>query len=181
MKWKTKDLFDNEFRKALFSRMKGLMIRYGRIFILLIALTYFFFLGVIPSESMLPTMEVGDLVVYQRKIDSYNRGDIISFKYPLDETVVYQKRIIGLPNEEIEIKEGIVFINDIPLEEDYLLEKPIYEYPKISIPEGSYFVLGDNRNNSEDSSVWGFVKRNKIQGKAIFTVLPLNKFGFIND
>lgn len=111
------------------------------------------------------------------------RGDIIIFKFPDNETERYVKRVIGLPGEKITITEGKVYINDSPepLAEDYLKEEWIraigpYEF---EIPDGSYFVMGDNRNNSFDSRYWQhtFVTDDEIIGEAIFVYYPFNHFG----
>ena len=108
------------------------------------------------------------------------RGDIIIFKYPENEKENYVKRVIGLPGDYVEVKEGIVYINDEPLDEDYVY----YEggsvdlrgdFEKTLVPADSYFVMGDNRNNSKDSRFWTtthFVTKEAILGKAIFSYYP---------
>ncbi len=108
------------------------------------------------------------------------RGDIIIFRYPDNPKENYVKRVIGLPGETIEIRNGIVYINDIALEEDYVYFKGGVvdakgDYGKTLIPEKSYFVLGDNRNDSRDSRFWdstSFVKEDIILGKAMFSYYP---------
>lgn len=124
--------------------------------------------------------------------DEPERGDIILFSYPVDESQTYIKRVIGLPGETVEIRDGGIYIDgsDTPLEEDYLSEEWYWENDGycFEVPEDCYFVLGDNRNNSLDSRFWAekalesgladtqedalqysFVKKDKIKGKAIFT------------
>jgi signal peptidase I len=104
------------------------------------------------------------------------RGDIVVFPLPDDESQNYLKRIIGLPGETVEIKDGKVYINNSeePLAEDYLKEKPTGDYGPYEIPENSYFMLGDNRNISLDSRFWErtFVKKNKIMGKVLLRYYP---------
>ena len=108
------------------------------------------------------------------------RGDIIIFKYPENEKENYVKRVIGLPGDYVEVKNGIVYINDEALDEDYVYFEGGKadlrgDFPKTLVPEKSYFVMGDNRNNSKDSRFWvttHFVKEDAILGKAIFSYYP---------
>ena len=102
------------------------------------------------------------------------RGDIVIFKYPDNESINYIKRIIGLPGETVTIKDSKVYINDstTPLKEDYLKEEWVIanDGMQFQVPEGCYFMMGDNRNNSKDSRYWNntYVARDKILAKAIF-------------
>ena len=131
---------------------------------------------VITSSSMRPTMEVDEHVIANRlayKFSDPQRGDIVFFANPDDESETYVKRIIGLPGEKVEIKKGKVYINDSdePLNEPYLFEKPDKEnFGPYIVPENCYFMMGDNRNISHDARYWNntFVSRDKIYGKAWF-------------
>ena len=142
----------------------------------------------IPSGSMLETLQIGDHVLVNKFIFTFTdpeRGDIIVFKFPKDKTRDFIKRIIGLPGETIEIKNRVVFINGKPLSEDY----PIYTHSEFiastdlsprQIPLNSYFVMGDNRDNSLDSRRWGFLKRDLIRGKGMiiyFSIKPNKQDG----
>ncbi|WP_373212250.1 signal peptidase I [Ruminococcus sp. 5_1_39BFAA] len=159
----------------------------------------------IPSESMESTLEPGDRVIASRLAyisSEPQRGDIVIFKYPVDDalgiTKLYIKRIIGLPGETVEIKNAGIYIDgsDIPLDETYLKEEWIRRNDGLTfhVPEGHYFMLGDNRNNSSDSRYWpeeaiqkgltvnleeaekySYVSREKILGKASFRYWPLNE------
>ena len=142
----------------------------------------------IPSDSMIPTLEVGDRLVIEKV--SYNfhppaTGDIIVFeppqqlrRYGYGKNQAFIKRVIGLPGDTIRIEEGIVFINDQPLSENYIAEPPEYALPtSVKVPEDQYFVMGDNRNNSNDSHVWGFLPRKNIIGRAIFRFWPYQRLG----
>ncbi len=172
---KIKDLFDERFWTLLWSRYKPYLSHSIRIIVILLIFSRFLFLGIAPSESMYPTVHVGDLILYDRYVEDLKRGDIISFKYPLDNTQIYLKRLIGLPGEEVEVRNGLVYIDGEALNEDYLFEKPLYVVEKQTVPEGCYFVLGDNRNNSNDSSEWGFVSKDNVVGKAVVILLPPNR------
>lgn len=91
------------------------------------------------------------------------------------------KRVIGLPKDKVEVKGGQVYVNDQPLREKYIEESPAYPFGPVTVPENSYFVMGDNRNNSCDSHFWGSVPRNNIIGKAIVRFWPLNHVGELDQ
>ncbi|BCS88373.1 signal peptidase I [Pseudodesulfovibrio sediminis] len=149
----------------------------------------------IPSGSMLETLQIGDHLLVTKfaydvrlpstiwldttdgkvlaKVGDPERGDIIVFKYPNDESVDFIKRVIGLPGETLEIRNKVVYINGQPIEEPYTRHtkadrRPVRDdFGPVKIPEGEYFCMGDNREGSHDSRFWGTVKRSKIVGKAL--------------
>ena len=148
----------------------------------------------IPSASMEDTIMTGDRVIGSRLSYLFSepqRGDIIIFRYPLDEKIYYVKRLIGLPGDTVDIIDGKVYINgsDEPLNEPYLKEEMEPE-PSMhfEVPEDCYFFLGDNRNNSLDARYWEmlamrspdtdsehdytFVARDKLVAKVIFRYYP---------
>lgn len=140
----------------------------------------------IPSGSMENTIMTGDRLfgfrlAYRQKAPE--RGDIIIFKFPDDEEENYVKRVIGLPGESVIISEGKIYIDGspVPLEEDYLKEEwTVATGPySFEIPEGSYLVLGDNRNNSYDARYWEhtYVTEDEILGKAMFRYYPVKTAG----
>lgn len=139
--------------------------------------------SIVPTISMVPTLKVGDRLFVNRVIYYYSqpkRGDIIVFPSPDDDGKDYVKRCIGLPGDKIEIKNGIVFVNDkqfiVPganIQEDHAYYGPHTVY------EGHYFVLGDNRAHSYDSRAWGFVKEEDVIGKAWFTFWPMHQIRVI--
>lgn len=131
----------------------------------------------IPTPSMEATIMVKDRIIANRLqylFGDPQRGDIVVFKYPDDESWLYVKRVIGLPGDTVLIKEGAVYVNDKKLDEPYLHEPMIGNFGPYKVPEGKYFMLGDNRNNSKDSRFWEnkFVSKDKILGKAIFRYFP---------
>lgn len=89
------------------------------------------------------------------------------------------KRVIGLPGDKVEIRQGQVYINSKPLQEGYIKDAPEYQYGPVTVPQSSYLVLGDNRNNSCDSHYWGFVPRDNIIGRAVVRFWPMNRLGEI--
>lgn len=132
----------------------------------------------VPSPSMEPTIMTGDRIMGFRLsylADSPQRGDVVIFRYPDNEKKNYVKRVIGLPGDRVVIDQGQVYINDVILEEDYLNEEmekgPRQEF---LVPADSYFVMGDNRNNSDDSRRWQntYVKKEKIMAKVMFKYFP---------
>ncbi|MBD1863299.1 MULTISPECIES: signal peptidase I [Trichocoleus] len=139
----------------------------------------------IPSGSMLPTLQINDRLIVDKlsyHFHSLERGDIVVFSPT--QTLKDQgfkdafiKRVIGLPGEKVEVKGGRVYINDQPLREEYIDEKPSYQWGPVQVASDSYLVLGDNRNNSYDSHYWGFVPRDRIIGRAVVRFWPPNRVG----
>lgn len=138
---------------------------------------------VIPTGSMLNTIQEGDRIIASRLAyinDEPQRYDIIIFKYPDDETQLFAKRIIALPGETIEVKNGIVYITDkngnkSTARTDFITNCiPTGNFGPYTVPLGSYFVMGDNRNDSWDSRYWDnkTVKKGKIIGKVKFRYFP---------
>ena len=141
---------------------------------------FVFYLAIIPSSSMENTIMPGDFIVGTRNVKDVQRGDIIIF--PAEDGSTYIKRVIGLPGETVTVSEGKVYINGERISEGYLKEKMETEDAiRCDVPEDSYFVMGDNRNNSNDSRYWDnpYVKAEDIQAKAVVRILPLRKMGGI--
>ena len=131
----------------------------------------------VPSGSMERTIMTNDRIIAFRlsyKFSQPQRGDIVVFKYPDDRDVLYVKRIIGLPGETVEMVDGIVYINGSKLDEDYLKEDAYGTYGPYTVPDGKYFMMGDNRNLSWDSRFWEntFVPMEDILGKGVFRYYP---------
>ena len=132
---------------------------------------------------MLPSLNLYDNVLVDKlsyRSQPPKRGDTIVFKptesmmkpliryqFTNFDDVFIVKRVIGLPGEKLWIVDGQVYINSQPLKEKYIRQKPTYSFKPVTIPPKSYFVLGDNRNNSYDSHKWGFVSQNSIIGQVV--------------
>lgn len=141
----------------------------------------------IPSGSMIPTLLVGDYILVNKFIYHFrpiDRGDIVVFRSPENPDRDYIKRVVGLSGEEVSIKDGTVFVQANTLDEPYILRRSSSQWggwtsqrgnwgPKV-VPEGHYFVLGDNRANSRDSRVWGFLNGDMIRGRAFIIYFSWN-------
>jgi signal peptidase I len=154
-----------------------------------------------PADSMLPTLMSGDDFMIQKiyyglkspfsdefliSFRSPKRGDLIIFKYPEDERKYFIKRVIGVPSDVVEVREKMVYINGEPLVEPYAIHRdptilpresqsPRDNFGPVTVPADSYFVLGDNRDQSLDSRFWGFVHYNKIKGRVLTIYFSFDK------
>jgi signal peptidase I len=134
------------------------------------------------GHSMDPTLDDEQYLVvckFLYRLQEPQRGDIIVFQDPRAGDRKLIKRIIGMPGESVEIKNGQVFVDGQSLDEAYIEERPHYSRPPSKVPEGEYFVLGDNRNNSSDSHNWGTLPRGAIVGKSCVSYWPPEVWGLI--
>ena len=143
--------------------------------------TFIVELYVVDGPSMRPTLESEERLVVNKFIYRFHppqKGEILVFQYPRDPSRDFIKRVIATPGDTVEIHEGRVLVNDQLLTEDYILEKTRSEYPKSTVPEGRVFVMGDNRNNSEDRRFAdvGFVPYALIKGKAMLVFWPISAY-----
>ena len=136
----------------------------------------------VEGTSMLPELFDQERIFVNKfvyRIERIARKDIVVFWYPLDPTKSYIKRVIGMPGDVVEVRRGIVYVNDKELDEPYIV--PEYKdhrtYPPVYVEPGHYYVLGDHRNQSNDSRMWGLVPEKYIYGKAVFRYWPMNKMG----
>ncbi len=137
----------------------------------------------VENVSMQPTLNPGEFLLVNRvayKLGQPSIGDIIVFHAPGPSGLDYIKRVIGLPGDQINISDGVVYVNDHPLYETYISESPRYNGTWL-VPPDEYFVLGDNRNNSSDSHLWGFVPFDDIVGRALFIYWPLDNLALLNN
>jgi signal peptidase I len=122
----------------------------------------------VEGTAMLPAFHDGDRVFIERDVKDVKRGDVIMFLYPKDTSKWYFKRVIGLPGERVEIREGAVFVNGQALDEPYVdqnYNQTRGTFPPRIVSENHYYVLGDNRDNSSDSRYWGTVSKDLITGR----------------
>lgn len=147
--------------------------------------SYLFEIILVDGSSMVPTLYDRDRVFVNKityLIDKPKHGDIVIFKTPEDNKSNYVKRLIGLPGDRIKIENGVVFLNNEPLDEPYIAAPPFNDYAEVTVPEDTFFALGDNRNDSKDSRDIhvGFVSMENLVGKAALRIWPLNSLSKID-
>lgn len=141
----------------------------------------------IPSNSMDPTLHIGDRLIVDKisyRWQPPHRGDIIVFRPPAvltefgyGRSQAFIKRIVAEPGQTIQVLNDQVFVNGSVLKEPYILEPPHYQMVPVTVPPGYVFVMGDNRNDSNDSHVWGVLSQENIIGRAWLRFWPLNRLG----
>ncbi len=144
----------------------------------------------VSGSSMVPNFHDGDYIITNKlatRFSAPKRGEVVILQDPLDTNKVFIKRVIGLPGETLKISGGLVYINSKLLEEPYLStglrtsgESYLKDGDEITIADGNYFVMGDNRSNSSDSREWGLLKKDLIVGQAFIRYWPLDKITLIN-
>ena len=155
------------------------------VFVIAFLLGHFVYINArVPSGSMEETIMTGDRVFGNRlayKNKEPERFDIVIFKYPDDPSKIFIKRVIGLPGETVEVKDGKVYIDgsEKPLDDSFCSEVPIGDFGPYEVPQNCYFMMGDNRNNSLDSRYWKnhFVEKDAILAKAVFRYWPFSEIG----
>ncbi len=145
----------------------------------------------IPSVSMEPTLTPGDRVVVEKlsfKLRPPQSGDVVVFHTPIPLQAVgyapeqaFIKRVIGVAGQTVAVKDGQVYLDGQPLTEGYIAEPLQYEMDPIIVPEGKLFVMGDNRNNSNDSHIWGFLPLSNLIGRANLRFWPLEHLNWIRN
>lgn len=134
--------------------------------------------------SMLPTLKENNLIIVNKityRLNDPKRGDIVVFHPPNGSKSPYVKRIIALPGETIEIRNGEILINGIPIEEDYISIATPGVYGPLTLGKDEYFVMGDHRNNSLDSREFGPISKESIIGKAALVFWPPSAFAILSD
>ncbi|MEM1252371.1 MAG: signal peptidase I [Cyanobacteria bacterium P01_H01_bin.21] len=143
----------------------------------------------IPSNSMDPTLHIGDRLLIEKvsyRFHTPHRGDIVVFEPPPQlQAIGYRreqafiKRVIGLPGDTLVVQQGRVYRNDQPLDEPYILASPNYEMAPVTVPKNALFVMGDNRNDSNDSHIWGFLPIENVIGHATLRFWPPDDLGTV--
>jgi len=187
------------------SSPRRIVVEYGAILIVALAVAFVLQAFVvkpyrIPSPSMVPTLDPGDRVLVARfyyHLTSPARGDIAVFKYPLDRHIIFIKRIIGRPGDTLSLRDGHVYVNGVRLNEPYVAKvdgRPVPTEPgapiagstmtepwslnhPYTVPAHHYFMMGDNRLDSDDSRVWGPVPAGDLIGRAFLIYWPLSRIG----
>ena len=136
----------------------------------------------IEGNSMAPLLSDREAIFLNRivyHLEAIQRGDVVVFDYPLDGTQSFIKRIVALPGETVEIRRGLVYVNGNWLPEPYVPSQycDLSDFGPLKVPSDSYFVMGDHRNSSNDSRVFGTVARLSIHGRAVFAYWPMSHFG----
>ena len=154
----------------------------------LIIRSFFFTIIRVDGTSMTDTLQNNDrlfVTVLDMKLHGPDRFDVVITHYD-DTRKEYVKRVIGLPGDTLEVKSGVLYVNGEAYEEPFLspdrivnYSLPQYDFGPIEVPEGSYFVMGDNRDNSRDSRRVGFLSEDKIVGKVRYIIWPLNRIGSV--
>lgn len=138
----------------------------------------------IPSGSMIPTLLVHDSLLVNKfiyRVSSPNRGDIIVFRPPIDPNRDFIKRVIGLEHDLIEVRDGVLYRNGLRVDEPYLNEALMnQDMEPVRVPEGELFMMGDNRNNSNDSRFWGGAPVKDVVGKATVIIYPPTRWRWIH-
>ena len=173
-----KSVFREYFESLLVAVILALFVR-----------TFVFQAFKIPTGSMEPNLLVGDhLIVNKMTFTDVHRGDVVVFKFPKEPERDFIKRVIGLPGDKIELKRKTVYVNGKALTEPYahFIDAPRPEseavsddvrqdYGPVTVPSDQYFMMGDNRDNSEDSRYWGFLPKSYVKGKAEFMYFSLSE------
>jgi signal peptidase I len=168
--------------------MKGfvreLLITLGLAIVIFLVLQTTIQSSIVLGSSMQPGLEDGQRLIINKAVYHFRepaRGDIVILHPPVEPQKEYVKRIIGIPGDIIEVRENIVYINGSALSEPYIKDAPKYSLPVFTVPENNYFVLGDNRNNSNDSHTGWTVISDEIVGEAWLRIWPFSEWGTVQS
>jgi signal peptidase I len=178
------------FRSTLWSAATWLRDLVFSVLIAVVLIVFIYQPVKVEGTSMMPTLTDQERIfinkfTYRFGLGGIERGDTVVFWYPQDPSKSYIKRVIGTPGDRIRVEGGQVYVNGQALAESYVpSENRDYtswrDGQEQVVPDGRYFVLGDHRNQSSDSRMWGYVPRENIYGKAVFVYWPLDKMGRVH-
>jgi signal peptidase I len=150
----------------------------------LLGLIAFGVLGIRPGQvsgfSMEPRIDSDEYVLINAlayRMGQPHRSEIVAFRHERSSPSVYLKRVIGLPGERVSVDRGVVSVDGRAIDEPYVRFPDRRSFAAVVVPSGSFYVLGDNRGNSDDSRAWGFVPASDLIGRASFAIWPLSRFG----
>jgi signal peptidase I len=162
--------------------LKELLITLGLALVIFLLLQTTIQSSIVLGSSMEPGMEDGQRLIINKAVYHFHepaRGDVIILRPPIEPHKEYVKRVIGIPGDTVEVRSGVVYVNGLPLKEPYIKEIPRYNFASFTVPENNYFVLGDNRNNSNDSHTGWTVTGDNIVGEAWLRIWPINEWGTV--
>jgi signal peptidase I len=178
-------------RPVISAEMKAEILEYVQAFAVAIVLAAFIitFIAqsfVVEGSSMEPSLHNRERLLVNKLVYRFRKpvyGDVVVFRYPANPKRRFIKRVIGIPGDEVEVRDGFVFLNGMTLDEDYTMDLTYGYFGPKTVPDGHYFVLGDNRNNSDDSRYpdVGFVPMSNIVGKASFIWWPPRRISLIRN
>jgi signal peptidase I len=167
--------------------MKGfireLLITLGLAVVIFLVLQTTIQSSIVDGSSMQPSLENGQRLIVIKAVYHFTtpqRGDVVIIHPPVAPQNQWVKRIIGLPGDTVEVKGGVVYVNNIPLAEPYIKAPPAYTLAPYKVPADNYFVMGDNRNNSTDSHYGWTVTGEKIVGEVWLRIWPINEWGVVH-
>jgi signal peptidase I len=172
----------NSFRNEVRVWTRDLLIAIG---IALVIIVFLYQPVKVEGTSMAPLLSDQERIFINKfvyRFEPIERGDVVVFWYPLDRTKSFIKRVVGLPGETVEIRQGLVYVNGNALPEPYVPSQyeDLSDYGPARVPTDSYFVMGDHRISSNDSRVFGSVPSRFIYGRAVFAYWPVDHFGSLS-
>ncbi len=146
--------------------------------LVVIAAAFFMRTPQVDGLSMEPRVHAGEFVLINTlayRVSAIRRGDVIAFRHDAPNPETYIKRIVGLPGERVEVRDGIVLVDGRAIDEPYVRYRDRRSAPAVVVPPHAYYVLGDNRADSDDSRDWGVLHDSDVTGRAVITIWPLHK------
>jgi signal peptidase I len=173
---------NHSFRSEIRVWTRDLLIAIG---LALVIIVFLYQPVKVEGTSMAPLLSDQERIFINKfvyRFEAIERGDVVVFWYPLDRSKSFIKRVVGLPGEMVEIRQGMVYVNDVAVVEPYVPRQyeDLSDFGPLQVPQGSYFVMGDHRISSNDSRVFGPVPSRFIYGRAVFAYWPVDHFGSLS-